>query len=279
MSKEHRLFHSVSMRAPDWPRRAHPLVAVAIAATAVAMLAACGTGSPHGELAENQQILKSCDPATPPVSLVEVDGTGSSASDAIATERMTIIESVVRQTAICSGQLRVSVFSSSSAATATLFDGPLHLDGATVNARLKRVPQIVSDVMNKIRTAYDPAVAGLDQGGSDITAQYRLAGEWIAQVGGKSRLHLYLLTDGFQNIGVDLGSKALSKAEATALANQVTMPKLPGASVTVAGLGHVAGSPPPSDMVEGLVAYYDALCQKTAAAKCVSVTDYSPEGR
>jgi len=244
------------------------------------VLSACGAGpSPSGELGQDQQILASCDPAAPPASLVEVDGTGSSASDAIATERMTIIESVVRQTAICSGQLRVSVFSSSSAATATLFDGPLHLNGATVNARLKGAPQVVSDVMNKIRTAYDPAVAGLDQGGSDITAQYRLAGEWIAQVGGKSRLHLYLLTDGFQNIGVDLGAKALSKAEATALANQVTVPKLPGASVTVAGLGRVAGSPPPSDMVEGLVTYYDALCKMTAAAKCVSVTDYSPEGR
>ena len=57
------------------------------------------------------------------------------------------------------------------------------------------------------------------------------------------------------------------------------MPKLPGASVIVVCLGHVAGQPPRSTVVEGLVAYYDALCRKTTATSCVSVTDYTPEGR
>ncbi|MEC3979642.1 hypothetical protein [Amycolatopsis sp. H20-H5] len=258
-------------------RRCKP--AVAVVAALVAVLAACGVGSPRGELGENQQILKTCDAATPPASLVEVDGTGSSASDQITAERMTAIESVVRRTAVCSGVLRVLVFSSSSAATVPLFDGPLHPDGATDNARLKRVPKLVEDVMTQIKKTYSPAVAGLDQGGSDITAQYRLASEWIAQVGAPARLHLYVLTDGFQNIGVDLSAGPLSKAEAMALASQAVMPKLPGASIIVAGLGKVAGAPPRSDVVEGLVAYYDTLCKRSGAATCVSVTDYSTEGR
>lgn len=192
---------------------------------------------------------------------------------------MVAIESVVRRTAICSGHLRVIVFSSSSSATTNLFDGPLRLHGATDNARLKRAPGVVDEVMGQIRQAYGPAISSLPQGGSDITAQYRLAGEWVQQLGGSFRLHLYLLTDGFQNIGVDLGARALSKDEAAALAHQVAVPLLPGASVVVAGLGRVAGDPPPSQIVEGLVAYYDALCQKTTASKCVSVTDYTTEGR
>jgi hypothetical protein len=245
-----------------------------------AVLAACGAGSsPRGELGADQQILASCDPAARPASLVEVDGTGSSASDQITAERMAAVESVVRRTAICSGDLRVLVFSSSSAGTVTLFNGPLRVEGATVNARLKRVPGVVAGVMAKVRKAYGPAVAALAGGGSDITAQYRLASEWTQQLGGSYRLNLYLLTDGFQNIGVNLGARALSTTEATVLAGRVSVPKLPGASVVVAGLGRVAGAPPGSDVAEGLVAYYDALCKKTGAAQCVSVTDYATEGR
>ncbi|CBG70007.1 VWA domain-containing protein [Streptomyces sp. LBUM 1478] len=243
-------------------------------------MTACSVGSsPHGKLAQDKRILASCDAAAPPASDIQIDGTGSSASKVITEERMAAIEQIVRTTAICSGRLRVTVFSASSAATAMLFDGPLPLHGATDNARLKRVAKVVDDTMTEIRDVYGPAVAGLKGKGSDITAQYRLAGEWINQVGGDFRLHMYLLTDGFQNVGIDLGKRAVSKQEVAELANKTAMPKIPGASVTVAGLGRVAGTPPRSDIVEGLVNYYDALCKKTGAAECVSVTDYTSEGR
>lgn len=255
--------------------RQHVATVTALMAASVA-ITACGSATPQrGELAKDQQILASCDKAAPPASLVEIDGTGSSASEQIMAERMAAVTSTVRQTAICSGVLRVLVFSSSSAGTTTLFDGPLHLDGATSNARLKRAPRLVNSVMTQIKKAYGPAVAGLDQDGSDITAQYRLAGEWIGQIGDGARLHLYLLTDGFQTVGFHLGSK--SQAELSA--KQVNMPKLPGASVVVAGLGRVAGTPPRSTVVESVVAYYNALCHKAGAAKCISVTDYTADGR
>jgi hypothetical protein len=255
------------------------LFVTGVAAT-VTMLAGCGIAqSPRGELAENQRILASCDPSAPPASLVEIDGTGSSASESITTERMAAVESIVRRTAVCSGYLRVIVFSSSSAATSVLFDGPLRMHGATENARLKRVPSVVADVMQQIQQDYGPAVAGLPGGGSDITAQYRLAAEWIGQLGGSYQLHLTILTDGCQNISVDLCSRPLSKQEVTGLAGQVTVPQLPGASVTVAGLGRVAGTPPSSQVAEQLIMYFDAVCAQTAAAKCVSVTDYATEGR
>jgi hypothetical protein len=160
-----------------------------------------------------------------------------------------------------------------------LFDGQLHLDGATDMARLKRVSPLVETVMDQIKKAYSPAVAGLSGGGSDITAQYRLASEWTGQLGGNHRLALTIFTDGFQNVGVDLGARALTKQEATALADQVAVPQLPGASVVVAGLGRVAGNSPPSNVIEGLVSFYDALCAKTTAAACASVTDYTTPGR
>jgi len=255
-------------------------LAVVGALTIATTMTACAVGSSsHSQLAQDKRILASCDASAPPASDIQIDGTGSSASKAIAEERMAAVEQFVRTTAICSGRLRVSVFSASSAATVTFFDGPLPLQGATDNARLKRVPRVVDEAMTEIRDAYGPAVAGLKGKGSDITAQYRLAGEWSDQVGEGFRLNLVLLTDGFQNVGVDLAKRAISKREATTLANKTTVPTLSGASVTVAGLGRVAGTPPRSDVVQGLVAYYDALCKKTGAAKCVSVTDYASAGR
>lgn len=254
-------------------------VLAGVVLAAATLLTACQAGSPRGELGKDQQLLTQCDPTAPPASFVQIDGTESSNSDAIMNERMTAIESIVRRTAICSGHLRVIVFASSSSATSALFDGPLRLDGATDNARLKKVPALVSSTMEQIKKAYGPAVAGLSGGGSDITAQYRLASEWIGQLGGALELDLYLLTDGFQNVRVDLGVRALSKQEAEALANQIAVSQLPGASVVVAGLGRVAGQPVPSSVVEGLVSFYDALCRRAAAATCTSVTDYAVEGR
>lgn len=254
--------------------RQHVRTAAALLASSV-LMTACGSVTYRGELGKDRQILATCDKSAPPASLVEIDGTGSSASDQITAERMAAVASIVRQTAICSGDLRVLVFSSSSAGTVTLADGPLHLDGATVNARLKRVPRLVDSVMAQIKKAYGPAAAELNQDGSDIVAQYRLAGEWISQIGGDARLHLYLLTDGFQTVGFHLGSKSVAQGAAM----RVAMPKLPGAFVTVAGLGRVAGTPPQSDVVEGLVTYYTTLCQKTGAAKCLAVTDYTAAGQ
>lgn len=261
-------------------RRAHRNLAVAYALAIAAIMTACGVDSPpRGALAQNKKILDTCDASAPPASDIQIDGSGSSASEAITEERLIAVEQIVRTTAICDGRVRVSVFSASSAATTTLFDGPLQLHGATDTARLKRVPKLVEEVMVKIREAYEPAVANLPGGGSDVTAQYRVADEWAAQVGSNYRLHVYLLTDGLQTVGVDLYKKALTKQEATELAEQMAVPKLPGASVTVAGLGRVTGSPPPSMVVEGLVAFYDALSKKTGAATFRSVTTYVAEGR
>jgi hypothetical protein len=254
-------------------RRAGVLVA---GMTVAAVLATgCQAGSSRGEFGENQQILAQCDPSAPPASFVQIDGTGSSVSKAITAERMEAIESIVQTTAICSGHLRVQVFAASSVDTRLLFEAPLRLDGATDTARLKRVPALVSDAMGQIRKAYNPAVKALSSHGSDIAAQLRHASEWIAQLGGNFKLRAYLLTDGFENTRVNLVARALSRQEATALAAQVEVPDLPGASVVIAGLGRVVGNPPSSAMVEGLIAYYGAVCRKTNAADCLAVTDYT----
>ena len=254
-------------------------VAVALATAVTGVSACASTSNPSGQLAADQQMLAACDAAAPPAADIQIDGSGSSSSDAITEERFNAIESVVRTTAICGGRVRVSVFSSSSAATNIIIDKPLHLDGATNNARLKKLPALVTDTMAAIRSSYAAATTSLPNGGSDISAEYRLANEWIGQVGAPYRLHLYLLTDGFQNVGFRLDDKVITKQAAADLASGVAVSQLPGASVLVAGLGRVSGAPPSSEVVDGLIAFYDALCKKTSAAQCVSVTDYTVAGR
>ena len=223
----------------------------------------------------DQAILAACTADKQVAADVEIDGSGSSTGDAIATERLAITADVVRRTAICGGHLLVRAFSASSGATVTIYDGDLSLPGATDNARLRRVDALVEKVMAEITAKYGDAIAALPDSGSDITSVYRLAGEYAAQLGDGYQLHLYVLTDGLNNIGTDLTSQVLTPEQATDLASTVNVPSLPGSSISVAGLGRINGDPAPSPLVEGLVAFYNALCVKTGAKTCVSVTDYT----
>lgn len=245
-------------------------------------LTACGAGtSPPGQLGQDQQILASCPADKKLASKVDLDVSGSARTAELPNERASIISDVARQTAICGGRLRINAFSLSSAATVVLYDGELSLPGATDNARLRRVPELVDQVTATSTKAYAAKVNDLTPDGSDIVAQYRLASEYIQQLGDDYVLQLVILTDGFQaSSALGLGGRPLSQDEAAALAAQVNVPSIPkSASVTVAELGKVVGRPPASEVVDGLVAFYDAICHRTGAGTCLSVTDYTSAGR
>jgi hypothetical protein len=245
-----------------------------------ALVAGCNlsSSSPTTALTENQQTLTTCDRAHPPATWVAIDGATFSASSAIFNERMTALESIARQTAVCSGYLKVIAFGGSSVQTATLYDGFLRQAGATDNARLLRVPAAVANVMATVRKAYGPAVAHWDHCVSDVTSQYRLASEWFGQLGGSYGLHVYLLTDGIQNARVVTGTEVLDPAQAAALAQQVPVPNLAGAEIVVAGLGITVRPLEQSDVVESLVSYYTDVCRRTSARKCVAVSSYQESG-
>ena len=251
-------------------------LAAALVAISMSTLTACGAATPAvGELGDNQKLLAAC-PDKKLASMVSVDVSGTGRDEAIAAGHLKAISFVVRKTAICGGHLRVAAFAGTSAVTREVYDGELQLAGATDIARLRRAPALVDETMSTITRGYQAALGAPTPGdGSDITGQYRLAGEYAAQLGSGYRLDYILLTDGFQNTGVGVINRVLSAEAAKALAQRVSVPALKGASVTVAGLGKVAGPPPNSDMVEGLVQFYDAICTRTEAAECRSVTDFT----
>jgi|GEM_PF-2835858 hypothetical protein len=133
--------------------------------------------------------------------------------------------------------------------------------------------------MSQVTKSYREALTLPPPGdGSDIIGQYRLAQEYGTQLGAQYALGFVLLTDGFQTVGAGALDHPLAAKEATQLAERLDLPKLPGASVVVAGLGKVAGTPPSSDVVEGVVRFYDAICARTGAAECRSVTDFTVGG-
>lgn len=261
-------------------RQSTRTIGVLLAVVLVLAMSACGiNGTPQGALGQAQQILASCPKGTKLASEVDTDVSGSSRTATLQPERLNAISDMARQTAICGGHLQVTAFSVSSAATVVLFDGELNLPGATDNARLRRVPDLVTTIMATVTQAYGTKIQQLSPGGSDIVGQYRLAAEYWNQLGAGYKLNLLLLTDGLQNAGFSLGDAPLTTAAATALAANIDVPKLPGASITVAGIGSVMGQPPSSTVVDGVVAFYDALCKKTEAASCLSVTDYTSSGQ
>lgn len=244
-------------------------------------LSACGMSGGHaaGELSANQSVLASCPKGVRLATKVDIDVSGSDRTSTLDAQRLSAVEDQTRLTAVCGGHLQVTAFSATSAATAVLYDGEIALAGATDNARLRQVPAAVKQITAEVARAYTAKIGSLTPGGSDIAGQYRLASEYLAQLGSGYRLDLVLLTDGFQTAGFTIGDTPLAPGAAEALASKVAVPKLPGASITVAGLGQVASQPPSSAVVAGVVAFYNALCNRTGAASCTSVTDYTPTGR
>lgn len=237
-------------------------------------LAGC-SGIAPGVLGQNQQLLTFCPKDGKLATLIDDDETGSRVDPVTTQQDQLVIEQEVTQTAVCNGRLTVEMFSSSSGSTATVYDQDVDLPGATDNARLLQVPAAVKKIMKQIRANWAPALATLPQDGTDIAGLYRLAGEYDEQLIAGTSLNWVILTDGFNNLGgIDLDTQALSPAQAQALAAQVPVPNLKDASITVVGLGRVAGSPAPSAVIDGLVDFYNAVCANTHAAKCLSVTDW-----
>ncbi len=243
----------------------------------LALLIGCGPKPDVDQLARDKQTLKACPKDMKYATKIDLDVSGSGRTPTLSDDRLTIIKEQARTTAICGGHLLVTEFSATSAATIALYDDELVLDGATDTARLRRVQQLVDDISNKVTEAYPPAIKKISPAQSDILAQFRLAAEYRAQLSSGYRLRFIVLTDGFQTVGRRV-TKPLAMADARAIGNSVDIPRLPDASVTVAGIGKVSsGDAPSSAMTNALVGYWDGVCHKTGAAQCSTVTDYVAE--
>ena len=64
----------------------------------------------------------------------------------------------------------------------------------------------------------------------------------------------------------------------SSLAESVPLPDLSGVELTIAGIGRVAGEPPPSTYVTALKRFYEVVCERSGAAECLVVSNLSSGG-
>jgi hypothetical protein len=252
---------------------------VALAAVTVMACSSCASPTTSGSLGTLTALAQECPSGRSVATLVELDGTGSSQADDILSSRMAIVRDQATKVAVCSGQLRVAVFTSGVSATKVIFDAQLSPQGATQIAQLRRVPELVDAAMTQIEAAYPPAVTSLPQTGTDVTAVFRSGAEYTAQVSaGKSpapQVSIVVLTDGVQNLGLPLDQTTLTDEQATKLAAGTPTVSLDGVVVTFAGIGRVDGAEPPTSYVEALKVFYRKTCETSRASSCTVVTDYA----
>ncbi len=236
------------------------------------LTSACGSGpAAHGDLGQLERLAETCadeEAAT----YVAVDFSDTARSESLGANRREAIRTEAERVAVCGGTLRVVAFSSSTAAIVSLFDGPIEAEGATQNARLRRVERTVAPAEEAIAAGWDAAEAGLPGGGSDVLGQFTLASEYFAQRPNSSHRAL-ILTDGVQTTGsVVVNSPDFTSVVASELAARVPVPDLSDVNVTVAGIGQVVGDPPPSEFVAALNTFFTDTCARTNAT-CQIVTD------
>ncbi|NYF28069.1 hypothetical protein [Microbacterium sp. JAI119] len=261
---------SPSTTRPSRTRRAisRTLAAFTLAA-GVTLLASCNAQAP-GDLGRLQSLHQNCPKDQLVNAYVTTDGSATSSAEAIINERLTAIKTVVERVAVCGGHLTVTAFATNSV-TVPIYDADIQIDGSTDLARLRQVPDVVEEVMTQVTSGYEPAVAALPSGGTDVVGVYRVFGEAKA-LRPDMRFEAVALTDGVTNQGI-VFDHSLTPDEASALADAVTVPDLSESSLSVVGIGRVAGDPLPSEFIEGMKAFYTRLCEKTQAERCLVVTD------
>lgn len=261
--------------APSSPIVGHNIVVMTLVLViGIASIAAC---SPQlgGELGELQTMTGNCPAGKKFAGFVTLDASSTARSPEITSSQLAVARATAQQTAVCGGHLRVSAFSSSSAATETIYDGDLAPPGATETARLRQVPDLVTATMNTVEGKLRDAVARLPGDGTDVVAQLSEAREYGTQLGDGYELHAVIVTDGVATAGVITNTPDFTSVTATDLGQRVPVPDLTGAFVTFTGIGKVAGPPPPSSYVDALKTFYAAVCTRTKATNCTVVTDFT----
>lgn len=244
-----------------------PLKAALIGLVGLTTIAACGPNQ-GGSVADAKQLISTCQ--GPINSYIPIDGSasGPDANELSGARKQAVVAELSR-VAACDGRAKVVVFSSSSAATATLFEDRLSLSGATEQAKARRLEQVANKAADQIAADYPKAVSTLNGGGSDPVAQMRLASEWAQQIGA-GQLRLFEITDGFQTFGATPEQMLTDPKTAAA---QFTMPNLTGTDVTFVGIGETSGDAPPTQVVDAVKSFYQELCTRSGAASCLVVTE------
>ena len=242
---------------------------IVFAAVAIVGCSVSGAGSQFAQLKQIQ-----C-PDKPPATYIGEDVSGTARSPQLLEQRLAIIRSVLTRTSVCGGQARVLAFSGSATASEVLLDQDLATQGATRNARLRRVPAAVDDAVQTVDQQTKAAIKSLPADGTDVLSQLTLAKEYATGVGTGHSVEIFILSDGISTTNPILNTNTLTSAVATDLGERVQVPTFrSGTAITFAGIGRVAGPPPPTWFVDAIKTFWNTACTRTNA-RCSVATDYT----
>ena len=254
------------------------ILAIAGTAIATAGLTACGGSGAVGRLAELKRVARTCPAHAQFAAYVAWDVRRTLRGPRVAAARLESLRKTAAKVAVCGGPLRVVAFGPTAGSTARLFDDELRPRGATENARLLRVPQLVDQVTEHVEEALPGVLAEVSGRGADPVSQFAAADQFRRQLGPGYALHAVIETSGLRRDLPTAENLALGRTPSEPAAD-ASVPNLAGAEVVVAGLGKVGRrAPMPSSAVEALRAFYGKLCEQTNADSGLVITDLAPLG-
>jgi hypothetical protein len=257
---------------------AKTITVIAAAATTMVGLAGCGSAGAITRLGELKRVARTCPAHGQLAAYVAWDVRRRLRGPRIAAARLASLEKTAQRVAVCGGALRVVAFGPTAGSTARLFDSELRPGGATENARLLRVPHLVSQTMEHVEKALPGVLAEVSGRGADPVSQFAAAEQFRQQLGAGYALHVVIETSGLVH-DLPTAENVSADASLSGPPADTTAPNLRGADVVVAGLGKIGrGAPMPSADVEALRVFYRKLCERTNADSCLAITDLAPLG-
>lgn len=246
------------------------IAALAAALAAVIGLSACTTHVPEqeGALSEDCTALFDATPAEKPADgepdptrvVVLGDPTASSAPLSLGEAGRAVIAAAARTNGTVSV---LTVDGVGASATWLGSDLPLNVPGlASDTAQFGRVAEMAPTCVEQLVATGEPTVAG-----SDILTGMQLAGAKLDGAG-----EIVVVTDGVANAGIlDFAKQPYGTPAAEVVAAIDGLGQLPhfdGATVTIVGVGGVAGAPLNQVVVDWMVSVYQGICEASGAAAC-----------
>lgn len=207
-----------------------------------------------------------------PGRLVEGDISGSERSVDKTGQFLGVVQHALVEAGVCDGPAVVEVWAGAGT-TRVLWgpDDPFTVTGSTDVARSNSASRATDRAMTTITTRYQAALREVKADGSDVVAWASTATDTIREMHDRDahRLEVIVVTDGVMVTDTINLNRPITVAEATALAEGVSMPDtLSGQRVTMIGIGSPTGPPPPAggEWVNAVRRFAEVTCRATGAS-------------
>ncbi|MFN2588568.1 MAG: hypothetical protein ABR613_10700 [Actinomycetota bacterium] len=211
-----------------------------------------------------------------PITHVRIDHSRTQDDPALRTQKVELVRSIAERVSQECGSLRVDVFGATATDGVTIFpEKNLTPEGNNDSTRDEVRDQVVAPVVDAIEAALE----GEPSLGSAPLGALAQGQRTLALRADEERpRELVLVTDGYESelfVLKDLLRAGEDAADILSLAGEIE--ETPDLSITVVGVGFVAGEPRSTQLLEGLLDFWTAACSATQAEPC-RVIDGFDEG-